>query len=128
MPDYRIYTLAESGHIEWAPEVVDCANDNAAIEHAKHLLDGHPIQIWDGPRLVIVLKPDHAALWGATPVFEPDVLKAMGEAFDVILDELTKRGHTQVGKDVLVSRIIVLARKGENNPDRMARLILEGHA
>jgi hypothetical protein len=128
MPDYNIYTLGESGHIEWAPEVVDCANDVAVIEHAKKLSDGHPIQIWDGPRLVIALKPDHAPLWGVTPVFEPDVLKAMGEAFDMILEELTKRGHTRVGKVVLASRIIALARNGERNPDRMARLILDGHA
>jgi hypothetical protein len=128
MPDYRIYTLAEGGYIAWAPEVVDCANDSAAIEQAKKMLDGHPIQIWDGPRLVFVLNPDHAALWGVTPVFEPDVSKAMGEAYDTILEELAKGGHTQIGKDVLASRIIALARNGERNPDRIARLILEGHA
>ena len=128
MPDYRLYTLAEGGLVTWAPEVVDCANDSAAIEQAKKMLDGHPIQIWDGPRLVIVLKPDHAPLWGVTPAFEPDVLKAMGEAYDTILQELTKGGDSQVGKEVLASRIIALARNGERNPDRIARLILEGCA
>jgi hypothetical protein len=77
---------------------------------------------------VIVLKPAHAQLWGVTPVFEPDVLKAMGEAYDMILEKLTKGGHSQVGKEVLASRIIALARNGERNSDRIARLILEGHA
>jgi hypothetical protein len=52
----------------------------------------------------------------------------MGEAYDTILEQLAKGGHTQVGKDVLASRIIALARNGERNPDRIARLILEGHA
>jgi hypothetical protein len=128
MPDYRIYTMGSSGHIEWAPAAAVFPNDTAVIEHAKKLLDGHPIQIWDGPRLVISLKPDHVPLWGSAPVFEADVLKALGEAYDMVVDELSKGGHTQLGKEALAARIVLLAKNGERNPDRMARLILDGHA
>ena len=62
MPDYRIYRLHEDGHIAWAPEIVDFANDTTVVNHAKKVLGGHAAQIWDGPRLVIVLKPSHASL------------------------------------------------------------------
>jgi hypothetical protein len=37
-----------------------CADDAEAIEKAKRLADGHDVELWSGPRLVILLshKPE----------------------------------------------------------------------
>lgn len=57
MPDYRIYTLDKDGHIKKPPEQIVCPDDVAAIESAKELLDGQPIEVWDHGRFVIRLDP-----------------------------------------------------------------------
>lgn len=56
MPAYRIYKLDGDNHINDLPKIVLHDSDAEAIEHAERLVDGHDIEIWDGPRLVIKLK------------------------------------------------------------------------
>jgi hypothetical protein len=57
MPAYRLYTLTPDKHIQAPPEVVECADDEAAIEQAKQILDGHTIEVWQKDRRVIQLEP-----------------------------------------------------------------------
>jgi hypothetical protein len=56
MPDYRLYTLKNDGHIAGPPKILQCADDQEAIAEAKKLLDGLDIEIWQGARVVIRLK------------------------------------------------------------------------
>ena len=57
MPSYRLYTLTPDEHIQTPPEVVECTDDEAAIERAKQVLDGHTIEVWRLSRCVIRLEP-----------------------------------------------------------------------
>jgi hypothetical protein len=52
MADYRAYTVGVDGHFVGF-EPLTCANDTEAIEKAKRLVDGHDIELWSGPRLMI---------------------------------------------------------------------------
>jgi hypothetical protein len=58
MPEYRIYTLKNGRNIAAPPEVVEWPTDLRAIEEAKILLDRYDIEVWQGERLVIRLRPD----------------------------------------------------------------------
>jgi hypothetical protein len=54
MPEYRAYTVGGDGHfIGFEPLV--CADDSEATEKAEHLIDGHDVELWTGPRLVAKL-------------------------------------------------------------------------
>jgi hypothetical protein len=57
MPEYRIFTLTKERRIAGPMEVVDCASDKDAIEEAKILTDGHDMEIWQGNRIVMRLRP-----------------------------------------------------------------------
>jgi len=35
--------------------MVECADDQEAIQKAKQFVDGHDVELWDGPRLVVRL-------------------------------------------------------------------------
>ncbi|MEY2538254.1 MAG: hypothetical protein QOG67_1994 [Verrucomicrobiota bacterium] len=37
---------------------LDCADDEAAIDKAKRLINKHGIEIWNGARLVMCLSPE----------------------------------------------------------------------
>ena len=67
MTVYRFYTLAK-GRIENPPDIVECVDDQAAIEEARARADGHAIEIWDNARLVISLGPGDP---GTSPGFPP---------------------------------------------------------
>jgi hypothetical protein len=55
--EYRAYTVGSDGHFIGFDPLV-CADDAEAIEKAKHLVDGHDVELWSGARLVIQLKPE----------------------------------------------------------------------
>jgi len=58
VPHYRIYRLSNN-RIAAAPEIVEYDSDRDVTVHAKKILDGADIEVWDGPRVVIRLKsPD----------------------------------------------------------------------
>ena len=56
--------------------------------------------------------------------FEPDVLKAMGDAYDMICADFYKAGRTRFVGEVIAGRIVHLARQGERDPRRIADLVL----
>jgi hypothetical protein len=52
---YRAYFIGKDGHIVSRAEI-ECENDVAAEERAKLLVDGHDVELWDGPRMVAKFK------------------------------------------------------------------------
>ena len=53
MQEYRAYIIGLDGHIIKALGL-RCANDAAAKERAKQLVDGHDKELWQGDRQVAV--------------------------------------------------------------------------
>jgi hypothetical protein len=52
MADYRAYTVGHDGHFISHRAFV-CENDSDAADWAKQLVDGHDIELWNGPHFVI---------------------------------------------------------------------------
>ena len=52
MTDYRAYSVGTDGHFI-GDEPIICEDDSEAIEMAKRLVDGHDIELWSGPRLIV---------------------------------------------------------------------------
>jgi hypothetical protein len=57
MANYRIYVLDKDDHVREPPQVVECPDDEAAVEKAAQLLNGRAIEIWDHSRRVVRLEP-----------------------------------------------------------------------
>jgi hypothetical protein len=55
MTEYRLYQLDKAGHIDGPPDGIVCESDEAAIERAKHFVNGHDIEVWQLDRLVVRL-------------------------------------------------------------------------
>jgi hypothetical protein len=55
MPEYRAYIIGIDGHFIKAEFLSNHANDAAAIEAARQLVDGHDVELWDRDRMVIRL-------------------------------------------------------------------------
>jgi hypothetical protein len=51
MPHYRAYFIGRDGYFEKAIELA-CSNDNAAIESAEQLVDGHDVELWQQDRKI----------------------------------------------------------------------------
>jgi hypothetical protein len=51
MPEYRVFTLGDDGHINGRIEI-DCPNDKAALERAKQFVDGCAVELWDADRFI----------------------------------------------------------------------------
>jgi hypothetical protein len=56
--------------------------------------------------------------------FEPKVVAAMGQAYDVALIELHDTGQPQIVLDVIAERIIAAASGGECDPVRLWKAAL----
>ena len=54
MSYYRVYIVGQDGHFVDAINL-DCADDGAAIESARQLVDGHDIELWQEGRMVTKL-------------------------------------------------------------------------
>jgi hypothetical protein len=69
MSQYRIFTIGPNGHFI-SGTAMACLNDEQAIEAAQCMLNGHDLELWQGPRFVITLKhketPDHGRLQSGT--------------------------------------------------------------
>jgi hypothetical protein len=57
MRQYRLYELDEQNRVFKPARWIDADNDGVATEVAAGLLDGRAIEIWEGTRIVICLKP-----------------------------------------------------------------------
>jgi hypothetical protein len=56
MNEYRVYHMDEDGHIDGPADGIVCESDEVAIVRAKHLLDGHDVELWQCDRLVIRMR------------------------------------------------------------------------
>jgi hypothetical protein len=54
MVEYRAYIIGSDGQF-YRSVSLDCADDTAAVEQAKQLLDGHDIELWQLDRKVLML-------------------------------------------------------------------------
>ena len=53
MAQYRVYIIGRDGHFQdFVP--LDCADDDAAMEQAKQLVDGHDVELWELGRKITV--------------------------------------------------------------------------
>jgi hypothetical protein len=55
MPEYRIYTLDFNGHIVGPAKVIECADDDGAVQEALLAAGGHDVELWEGKRLIVRL-------------------------------------------------------------------------
>lgn len=51
MNDYRAYIIGSYGHIMQRVDLI-CADDDAAKEQAKQLVDGHDVELWQFGRRI----------------------------------------------------------------------------
>lgn len=58
---YRVCVLDAQGHIVQSRSA-DCADDLAALAEAERDCPGHPVEVWQGTRLVARVKADNAPL------------------------------------------------------------------
>jgi hypothetical protein len=54
MAEYRAYKVGGDDHFIGFQEMI-CLDDDEAVAKATRLADGHDIELWNGPRLVIRL-------------------------------------------------------------------------
>jgi hypothetical protein len=54
--DYRAYQLDKFGHIFSPPTLVTANSDEAAIEAARRLINGHDVELWESTRRITQLK------------------------------------------------------------------------
>jgi hypothetical protein len=51
MQHYRVYVIGLDGHFIRSIDL-SCADDDAAIEAAKQLMDGHDLELWQRDRKI----------------------------------------------------------------------------
>ena len=51
MSGYRAYIIGSDGHFRDAV-VLECADDDAATEQARQLVDGHDVELWQRGRKI----------------------------------------------------------------------------
>jgi hypothetical protein len=51
MQHYRVYIIGQDGHFIRSIDL-NCADDSAAIESAKQLIDGHDLELWQRDRRI----------------------------------------------------------------------------
>jgi len=52
MPTYRIFTVEHDQHYSGMPKIVECVDDNEAVDQAMQLANGLDLEIWDHKRIV----------------------------------------------------------------------------
>jgi hypothetical protein len=60
MTAYRIFKLRPDDHIAGAPTIIDCPDDDAAIEEARQQLNGHILEVWRLDRRVVRIEPQNS--------------------------------------------------------------------
>ncbi len=53
VPEYRIFFLDPDSYITQPPQIVECADDQEAIQKAKQFIDGHDIELWEKDRCIV---------------------------------------------------------------------------
>ena len=66
MSDYRAYVVGPDGHFIGVHQIA-AADQNAALTKAISLLEGHPVELWNGEEYIGTLKP---GIIGRDPIFK----------------------------------------------------------
>ena len=61
MGGYYAYFTDDDGHITGRVTIL-AFNDEEAKERAKHLVDGHPVELWQEGRKVATFDPEQGSL------------------------------------------------------------------
>jgi hypothetical protein len=56
VPWYRVFEINEEGHVAGPAKVIDCPDDQQAIEQAKQLKDGKIVEVWTGERRIAEIR------------------------------------------------------------------------
>ena len=56
MAEYRVYIIGPDGHFQNSV-ILDCADDSAAMEQARQLVNGYDVELWQHDRKIA--KFDH---------------------------------------------------------------------
>jgi hypothetical protein len=51
MPEYRVYVVGHDCHFQ-SSVPLECADDDAAMEQARQLVDGHDVELWQRARKI----------------------------------------------------------------------------
>ena len=57
--------------------------------------------------------------------FDPDAIEAMSRAYDHARKELHDKGQPEVVREIIATRIIAFASKGERDPQKLATAALQ---
>lgn len=52
MPEYRIFFVDRDRHITARPQIIECGDDQEAIQKAKQFIDGRDVELWEKARLI----------------------------------------------------------------------------
>ena len=58
MQEYRAYLLGPDGHIQQRIDLL-CADDDAAKEQARQLVNGHDVELWQLGRQIATFTSKH---------------------------------------------------------------------
>lgn len=71
MTVYRVYKLREDGRVSGPPHVIDCHDDEAALQEAHRLFRGHLREVWDLARFVGRIDPARHRTYFEQPLAKP---------------------------------------------------------
>jgi hypothetical protein len=63
MQEYRIFLIDKNGRIAEPAKILECPDDQAAIEQAQQYLNGRAVEVWNGARRIVHLDPIDRPLW-----------------------------------------------------------------
>jgi hypothetical protein len=63
MAKYHIYKVGPGGRIRRAARIIECEEDQEAIQCAQWAVNGEDVELWEGKRLI--LRFPHDAVRGA---------------------------------------------------------------
>lgn len=55
--DYHVYMIGDDGHINMRIDL-QCESDADAKDRAQGLVDGHPLELWRGDKLLDRFEPE----------------------------------------------------------------------
>ena len=56
MHEYKAYIIGPDGHVTQRIDLV-CETEDEARMHAKQLVDGHAVELWEGSRRIVAFEP-----------------------------------------------------------------------
>jgi hypothetical protein len=62
MQEYRIFVIGRNGRITGPATILECPDDQAAVDQAQQHLNGRAVEVWNGARMIVRLDPIHPLL------------------------------------------------------------------